>query len=81
MKLIRKLNISEIDKQHENFLYILNELYGALYSSRPHNELEIIFNELFVYLKYHFNTEEKYFESFNYKNAHHHKLQHQALLN
>lgn len=65
-----ELGISEIDEQHKKMLSIINKLYDMLddVKSNDQNEIDRIIKEMAEYALYHFATEEKYFELFNYEN-------------
>ena len=75
------VNVKEIDDQHKYFLSLLNELYISLYSSKIDENIRIIVHNLETYAKMHFETEEKYFDMFNFEGAEEHKLKHRELLN
>lgn len=64
MKMIEefKTNIRIIDEQHSNLFNIIEKLKTVENDSE---ELKILIIELFEYTKYHFNTEEKFFENYN----------------
>lgn len=65
------LGISEIDEQHKKILTIINNL-SEIFQDKKHHEQEVvnkIIQELDDYAVYHFQTEEKYFELFNYEDA------------
>jgi len=58
----------------------LNELYEANINLRVKDVLNDIVKELVNYTAYHFATEEKYFDEFNYEYSVAHKEEHKALL-
>lgn len=60
------LGVEEIDAQHRKMIGIINKLYSAMDSSSEKEDMNTILNELNDYADYHFTTEEKYFEKFNY---------------
>ncbi|MCX6795833.1 MAG: bacteriohemerythrin [Candidatus Falkowbacteria bacterium] len=68
------LGISEIDSQHQKMLGIINHLADLFENDKHHNEAEIeqAIIELTEYAIYHFQTEEKYFATFNYDKAKEH---------
>jgi len=74
-----KLNIKEIDDQHEYFVGILDKLYEAIIHNSPREELGQLLKMLTGYAVDHFNTEEKYFAEFNYEGTAEHKIKHQEL--
>ena len=66
------VNVKEIDAQHQRLIELINELHDAMEERKGKDALEKIIKELFRYTVYHFSTEEKYFELYNYpeKDAH-----------
>lgn len=65
------LGISEIDEQHKKILAIINNL-SEIFQGKKHHEQGIInqiIQELDDYANYHFQTEEKYFNLFNYQDT------------
>ena len=75
---IYSLGIAEIDPQHQRLIKIINKLYQAMQSSTEALVLKTILNELVDYADYHFSTEERHFEEFNYINKEEHKKHHDA---
>jgi hemerythrin-like metal-binding protein len=75
------VGIKEIDDQHKTFIGCLNE--AAAISDSPQsnrNKLEILIARILDYVRYHFDTEEKYFKKYNYPYAEEHILEHAKLL-
>lgn len=70
------MGIKEIDDQHQYFVSIINSLLDAINERRVAGELNTIINKLYDYAVFHFKTEEKYFDFFNYEGATEHKLEH-----
>lgn len=65
------LGISEIDNQHKKIVEIINRLF-EMFSNKTANgtmDLGPTLKELTDYADYHFSTEEKYFELFQYEKA------------
>ena len=75
-----KMGIETIDKQHEKWIYFINELYQALQKNEAYERLNSIFNELMEYTKYHFNFEEKYMKEFDYENYEEHLKEHKYFI-
>jgi hemerythrin len=74
------VNIAEIDKQHQKFISIANELSDSLRKKKgPHFVAKVI-DELIAYAEVHFKTEEKYFVEFGYPDAANHKVEHAAFI-
>ena len=67
----------EIDQQHKQLVNILNELYQAFMDREHKEKIGTIISQLADYTKYHFNTEENYFISFNYLDREKHIKEHQ----
>lgn len=65
-----ELGISEIDEQHKMMLSIINKLYDLFESKKYEDQAEIdkVIKEMADYALYHFATEEKYFNLFDYEN-------------
>lgn len=74
------VGIKEIDDQHQVFLKILNSLYDIIDSKKSAPELSSILDQLNAYTAFHFATEEKYFDKFNYEFSVEHKEEHKKLL-
>lgn len=72
------LGILEIDPQHQKLIGIINKLYGAMQTSTEKAEMKTILKELVDYADYHFSTEERHFEEFNYINKVEHTNSHNA---
>lgn len=67
----------EIDQQHKQLVAILNELYQAFMNKEHTEKIGSIIGRLSDYTKYHFNTEEKYFNAFFYDDRENHFKEHQ----
>jgi len=70
------VNIEEIDNQHKEFIGIINTLFEAMKVAKGYEVLDDVLNKLVDYAHYHFNTEEKYFEKFEYSDSQLHKVEH-----
>ncbi|MEW6617685.1 MAG: bacteriohemerythrin [Patescibacteria group bacterium] len=75
------VNVKEIDEQHQNFVHILDTLYDAIQKGEAEKVLNDTFAQLMYYKEFHFATEEKYFDEFNYEGAEEHKKAHQDFRN
>jgi hemerythrin len=69
------VKVAEIDEQHQRLFSLVNSL-GEAIDSRDVSSVPEIFTELIAYTQYHFSTEEKYFDKFNYPETFAHKEQH-----
>ncbi|MFC1789642.1 bacteriohemerythrin [Patescibacteria group bacterium] len=72
------VNIKEIDEQHKHFLGLLNKTYDVFYKLKK-EEVPQLVKELHDYTQTHFETEEKYFDKFNYEFTNDHKKEHREL--
>lgn len=70
------LDISEIDKQHQEIFAIVNKLIEALSSQMTAEYLNGIVADLLACKKNHFATEEKYFKEFAFEGAAEHIEEH-----
>ena|SRR3972149_9404054 len=70
------VNVKEIDDQHKKIFEIINRLYHV-HKNIDKGDLEEILNELENYAKYHFSTEEKYFNKFSYSDKENHIKTHE----
>ncbi len=76
------IGIKEVDEQHKKLVDLINELYDAV--KNPEKSMEVIdrvLKELIDYAHYHFSTEEKLMEQYNYPELEMHKKQHNAFKN
>lgn len=74
------VNVKEIDEQHKAFLGILNNLYKIMMEPESASGVKDILRQLEAYADFHFATEEKYFDKFNYELAAEHKEEHRKLI-
>lgn len=58
------VGVEEFDNQHQKLFSIINNLYDLMTKSKAQEEIQAVLQELIDYAKYHFNTEEKYFDSY-----------------
>ena len=70
------VKVSEIDRQHQNLVGMLNDLNDAMQQGKGTDVLGKIINSLVAYAGIHFRTEEKYFDKFGYPEADTHKKEH-----
>lgn len=71
--------IESIDEQHRKLFDIANRAYEVLqneFLSDKYDSIQNLLHELREYTKYHFNFEENYMESINYKRMFTQKIQH-----
>ncbi len=70
------VNIDEIDRQHKELVEIINSLFDAMKVAKGYDLLEEVLNKLIDYVHYHFDTEETYFDKYEYPEAKTHKNEH-----
>jgi hemerythrin len=73
------VNIKEIDNQHRQLVEMLNELHRSMRAGQSGQVLGNLLQRLIDYTEYHFSTEEKIMEAYNYPGYIHHKSEHAAL--
>ena len=74
------IGVSEIDRQHQQLVKMINELNDAMLSGKGREALRTIINGLISYTDTHFTTEERYFDQFDYSEADQHKGEHEAFV-
>ncbi len=70
------VGVKLIDDQHKMMFATINELLDAVNTSPTKEKLHGIIDQLIKYKKFHFATEERYFEEFNYENTKDHINRH-----
>ena len=70
------VNVSEIDREHQLLVGMINELNDAMRWGKGKEVLGSIINGLISYAGSHFKTEEDYFDKFGYPQASAHKKEH-----
>ena len=71
------VGVAEIDQQHKGLVNTINILFDALAAGKGNDVLGQLINDLVRYTVVHFETEEKYFDKFNYEFSDEHKAEHQ----
>ena len=72
------VKVAEIDAQHKKMFEMINNLFHALEQSKAQEQLQPILKGFIDYADYHFATEEKYFNQFNYPGKDVHIQAHRA---
>ncbi len=72
-----EVEVAEIDEQHKKFVLLINDLYDTVEVGSEEIILGDILDQLAAYANYHFATEEKYFDKFDYPDSASHKGVHQ----
>lgn len=70
----------DIDDQHKELIFQINNLIAALSEGRARHEVEKMIQFMNEYVSYHFKTEEKYMDKFGYPNTTAHKGQHEVFV-
>lgn len=70
------VNVKIIDEQHRVLVRYINELYDYIHEHKGYEGMDTIFSRLIEFAKSHFETEETFFEKFNYENSESHKRRH-----
>jgi hemerythrin len=70
------VKVTEIDRQHQKLVSMINELGEAMRQGKGKDALSKIINGLVSYTVTHFKTEEKYFDQFGYPKRDSHKKEH-----
>lgn len=74
-----EVGVEQMDRQHRQLVKILNELHRAMLAGSQPRDMMRVMEELILYTKYHFTTEERLMDEFAYPGAALHKQKHQAL--
>jgi hemerythrin-like metal-binding protein len=70
------VGVNEIDEQHKKLISIISDFYESFDKGEIQAGLEVALQKLIEYAVYHFETEEKYFDKFNYEFKDEHKQKH-----
>lgn len=70
------VNVQLLDNQHKYLIDIINKLIDCLRQNPEKKALNSIINDLVLYKKTHFVTEEKYFKEFDFSGAAEHIAAH-----
>jgi hemerythrin len=73
------VNVEVIDSQHKRMVGMINALYDAINSCQGEAVLGELLIKLEHYTYYHFDTEEEYFQKYEYPELAVHKSQHDQL--
>ncbi len=75
-----RVGIDEVDHEHQELIFLINELHAALGRERSGERVEAFFGELFAHVSAHFALEEKVMRARNYDDTTAHKADHEKLL-
>jgi hemerythrin len=73
------VQIAEIDTQHRCLIELVNRLHDSMKAGQGNAIIGAILSDILSYTKFHFSTEEKYFQQFGYPEYLRHKMQHDEL--
>ena len=73
------VNVSFMDKEHEELIALINELYEAVLAEQSKQDLDRGLDRLIAHTAAHFEHEETLFEDTGYAGAAKHRKQHDAL--
>lgn len=76
------LNIEEIDRQHEKWIELYNEMYRVMIDDQiqdRQSEIELLVKEMYEYTKEHFKFEEEILRKISYPNAVTHRSSHKQM--
>ncbi|MCA1961600.1 MAG: bacteriohemerythrin [Desulfomonile sp.] len=72
-------HVDTIDEQHKELYQRLNSVVDAIMQGKGKEEVEQFINFLLEYTRFHFGTEERYMEQFQYPGILTHKTDHERL--
>ncbi|MBF0319018.1 MAG: hemerythrin family protein [Nitrospirae bacterium] len=75
------VQVKEFDGQHQKLVQLLNDVYDAVTAKKSNETLKKVIGELIEYTKYHFSTEEKYMDTYDYPQRSEHIQEHTDLTN
>ena len=73
------VHVEEINKQHKYLIDIINRIHSAINEGRINRELEMFLEDVLKYAIFHFRTEERYFDLFQYEFSGKHKEEHENM--
>jgi len=75
------VNVKGLDLQHQKLINSINQLHDAMTKGQSNQQLSGILNDLIVYTKTHFKSEEDLFVKYNYPEKQKHKEAHDGFVN
>ena len=73
------LNITEIDRQHQQLFALFNELYDAMQQGHGNEVIGNVLTRVLDYTAYHFAAEEKLLHQYGYAEEAAHRAEHAKL--
>ena len=74
------VNNEEIDSQHKKLLNLVNALHDHMAAGDANEVIGKVLDRMIEYTAFHFQTEEKLMEQYNYPGAGLHKIEHKKLV-
>jgi len=74
------VGVAAVDHEHQELIDLVNQLYVALESERPQEEVSRVFGDLFRAISAHFALEERFMREHGYDQVAQHKADHERLL-
>ena len=74
------VGIDLFDNQHKKLIEMINNLYDSFLSGEANERAPKIVDEMIKYTDYHFKSEEKYFDQYNYPETEEHKAVHKLFV-
>lgn len=75
-----EIGVPEIDLQHRNLVAIANHLHDAISANQAQQAVDWILEELTLYVKFHFDSEERLMQELDYVDTEKHQLEHKEML-
>ena len=76
----QRVNVPEIDSQHETLIALINRLHRAMTQCEPQQVLDALISELVEHTRQHFLFEEQLMQEHGYPGYARHKAQHDRLI-
>ena len=70
------VGVKELDAQHQKIFELINQLYSAMVDMKEKEIIGGVIADIADYSHYHFSTEEKYMDEFNFLEREAHKEYH-----
>lgn len=70
------VKIKEIDEQHKSWIDLINYMHEAMKAGKGKEVIGDVLDEVMNYSAFHFKSEEKLFDKYNYPDSNHHKKLH-----
>lgn len=74
------VDVSIMDEEHKSFILIINKVVAGVTQNNKHEIISDALNDMIMYARSHFKTEEKYMIKFDYPEYHEHKKEHKDFL-